>query len=125
MNPDESTQNAPSTPAPEPSNRPAQMGSTNNTPGEMPTSEKGYGGVIGATIIIIIIVVGGLYLWGRDVNNDLTGAEINSQTDESTESLKQQGDSTEIADIEADLNATSLDGLDQEMQSIDGELNAN
>lgn len=89
-----------------------------------PSPEKNTGALIGTIIIIVILVIGGLYMWGKNlVNNGVTTPETILQTpDTTTEVLKDQGTSTKASDIEADLNATNFDGLDQELGNIEQQL---
>jgi len=90
---------------------------------------KSTGSIIAIIIIVVIIIIGGLYFWGEKINNkseevsSITAEEIMSQADDKTESLKQQGDSDLIADIEIDLGSTDLDNLDAEIKNIDAEFN--
>ena len=46
------------------------------------------------------------------------------EIDEQTSDLEEQGASDEIEDIEADLEATDLSGIDQELEDIDSELSS-
>jgi len=96
---------------------------------KMPVQEKHTGGAIGAIIIVIILAVGGLYYWGKQINerqvtvNDaMTAEEIANNPDARTEILGAQGSSDEVLDIEADLDATNLEGLDAELDAINQEL---
>jgi len=96
---------------------------------KMPAPEKHTGGLVGAIVIVIILVVGGLYYWGKQVNENqttvdesMTAEEIVSIPDEKTEALGTQGSSDEVLDIEADLDATDLEGLEAELDAIDQEL---
>lgn len=50
------------------------------------------------------------------------GARPVTETDFPTAKLEQQGTSDEIDDIEADLEATDLAGIDQELEDIEAEL---
>jgi len=93
---------------------------------EMVTPEhKSAGPVIGSIIIIVIIILGGLYFWGKRLsNNDPTldgpsADEIMQQEDVELAALQSQSSSDEIAAIEADLTNTDLDGLDAELDNID------
>lgn len=63
-------------------------------------------------------------MWGKNlVNNVVTTPETILQTpDTTTETLKDQGTSTKASDIEADLTATNLEGLDQELNDIEQQL---
>ena len=44
--------------------------------------------------------------------------------DEQTSALEEQDTSDEVGDIEADLEATDLSGIDQELEDIDSELSS-
>lgn len=94
---------------------------------EMPMPEKHRGGLIGAVIIVIILIVGGLYFWGKQINNapvdEITAEEIATTPDEKTSALETQGTSDVVANIEADLDITNLNDLDTELGNIDAELN--
>lgn len=85
---------------------------------------KSVGPIVGIAIIIVIIIFGGLYYWGAQLNREPpTAEEIENQADPSLENLQVQSDSDEISAIEEDLNATVLEGLDQELEQIDAEFN--
>ena len=76
-------------------------------------SEKSYGPIIGLIIIILLIAFGSVYfLQKREANPALE----NSETSEFVSA------SDEVADIEAELDATSLEGLDAEMEILDEEV---
>lgn len=86
--------------------------------------KKPLGPVIGVIIIIALIILGGLYLWGGNLfDRGMTPEEILNAEDTTLEDLQAQGTSDEVADIEADLNATDLEGIDAELEQIDRELN--
>ncbi len=75
----------------------------------MPQEEKsGVGAIIGAIIVIVIIVLGGLYVWGGKLlqNGDSPAVE-DSQLGE----LTSQSSSDEVADIGKDLEAVDLNKL--------------
>lgn len=89
---------------------------------------KSTGAIIGSIIIIIVLIIGGLYLWGKQIveketQDTLTSEQILSETDTTIDSLKNQGTSSKISDIETDLNSTDLNNLDKELQNIEVELN--
>lgn len=88
---------------------------------------KSTGAIIGSIIIIVVLIIGGLYLWGKQIiqtetQTSLTPEQILSETDPALDSLKAQGTSTKITNIEADLNTTDLNNLDKELKNIDTEL---
>jgi len=101
-----------------------------NTPQTNEKRSKSIGSIIGLAIIIVILIFGGLYYWGAQINKqqtqeqlDNTTAEmIENQLDTALEQLQAQNESDEIADIEVDLNDTALEGLDQELENIDVEF---
>lgn len=96
------------------------MGGINTT---MPHDKKGgAGALVGSVIIIVIIILGGLYFFknSKSINQNTNDASITqeqlqleSSTNMYTQSQSNQGTSDEIKDIEADLNATDIDSLDQ------------
>lgn len=101
-----------------------------NTPQTNEKRSKSIGSIIGLAIIIVILIFGGLYYWGAQINKqqtqeqlDNTTAEmIENQLDTALEQLQAQNESDEISDIEIDLNDTVLEGLDQELENIDVEF---
>lgn len=104
MNPNETQMNTPMTPPQAP---------------QTPSPEhKSLGGLIGIVVIIGILLVGGLYIWGKTIVEN--GAD--TTTDAQTEALNSQSSSTKASDIEADLNATNLEGLDAELTDINAAI---
>ena len=101
-----------------------------NTPQTNEKRSKSIGSIIGLAIIMVILIFGGLYYWGAQINKqqtqeqlDNTTAEmIENQPDAALEQLQAQNESDEISDIEIDLNDTVLEGLDQELENIDVEF---
>ena len=77
----------------------------------MPQEEKsGIGATIGAIIVIVIIVLGGLYVWGGKLlqNGDSPATTEDSQMTD----LSSQNPSDEVSDISKDLEAVDLNKLD-------------
>ena len=92
-------------------------------PSPMPGQEsKSVGPLIGVIVIIAVIVLGGLYFWGQRLDEQKQ-SEAALQNDAATQELETQNTSDEVADIEADLNATNLEGLDTEMNQLETEIN--
>lgn len=90
-------------------------------------AKKSVGPIIGIAIILVIIIFGGLYYWGGQIDNkggqeNITPEEILEQKDETLKTLETQSSSDEIKDIEADLDLTKIEGLDKELENIDVEL---
>ncbi len=83
------------------------------------------GPIIGSIIVVLIVVLGGLYLYGQQLgqNEAVVPPQETSTTNEtSLASIEQQGSSDDLGEINADLNSTDLDNLDSDMNNIDAEL---
>ncbi|PIT96793.1 hypothetical protein COT82_01230 [Candidatus Campbellbacteria bacterium CG10_big_fil_rev_8_21_14_0_10_35_52] len=101
-----------------------------NAPQTNGERSKSIGPIIGLAIIIVILIFGGLYYWGSQINkqqtqkqlDNVTAEMIENQKDNALEQLQAQSKSDEITDIEIDLNDTVLEGLDQELENIDVEF---
>jgi len=85
--------------------------------GDMKPEQKSHGALIGSLIIIIILIVGGIYLF-KDKSDDLQEEPENALTEEFMENEEIPGadielsPSDELGDIEADLDATDNMELD-------------
>ena len=82
--------------------------------------QKSSGSVFGIVIVILVLIIGGIYLWNRQAktpSEDTTGGNVEEQipTEEQLSgtqaSLETQSTSTELESIETDLNATSFTDL--------------
>lgn len=100
-----------------------------NIPNEMPEEHGNtVGPVVGTIVIVAVLVIGGLYYWGAQLNKQsavdesLTAEDITAAVDTSTEALGIQSTSDEVTAIEDDLDLTDLDDLDAELGNIDVEL---
>ena len=84
------------------------------------TNKSGMGSIIGTIIIIALIILGGLYFWGKRIEetksnqNAMTGEEAPMQVNEAT-AIKSISTSDDISSIDADLKATNLDNLSKEV----------
>lgn len=88
---------------------------------------KSVGPIIASIIIIVLIVIGGIYFWGAILNDSGYNPSQDSGTivedDAKTNDLNNQGTSDNVADIEADLQATDVDGLaGDDLDMIDAEF---
>lgn len=74
----------------------------------MDTQEKssGVGAIIGAIIIIVILIAGGWYFIGNRIEKIQNGEQATTTIEVLT------GDSTEVDDIQADLDNLDLNVLD-------------
>lgn len=69
-------------------------------------------------IAIIIIVLGAVAYWVYYARVSI----VSESSQSAIEQLELQETSDEVSDIEKDLNATSLEGLDSELSDIDATL---
>ncbi len=76
-----------------------------------PEEKKSNGAFIGLVIIIIILIVGGIYIWQSKVKSAL---KENTQT----ESVKTTADSGELDTLEQDLETTDTN-IDVDVNSIE------
>lgn len=103
----------------------------NNTSQQTRAHTRSIGPIIGIAIIIVVLIFGGLYYWGAQINkkrsldelNNTTPDMISKQEDTALQQLQSQSASDEVLDIETDLEMTDLNNLDQELNNIDTELN--
>lgn len=87
----------------------------------MEPQKSSIGGVIGTIIILSLIILGGLYFWGKRIEESKAKRQlINDNIPEQTvtsdkTTIKEVGASDDLNTIEAELNATNLDNLDAEL----------
>lgn len=106
-----------------------------NPGGKQETSHLGT--VLAILIVILILLLGGLYLWGTTLNTEMPSlvperptAEENNEPESNNAEAEvetQQAFSTSdtLEALEADLDSTNLDDLDAEFNAIEAELDAN
>ena len=81
-------------------------------------NKSSVGSIIGTIVIIAIIILGGLYFWGKRIEenkskeNLITNFTPGTEETAGTNTTNNIGASDELDAIDADLNATVLDGLD-------------
>ncbi len=88
------------------------------------------GPILGILIIVLVIILGGLYLWGGMLVEQTPVVEeqiINNEPETPRATADQQiletlSPSDELDAIEADITSTNLDSLDADLTSIDVEL---
>ncbi len=88
-----------------------------------PQNKSSIGSIIGTIVIIAIIILGGLYFWGKRVEEAKLKKEL--VRDDSTEmaqyneaaAIKSISGSDDLSSIEADLNSTNFDNLQAEMDA--------
>ncbi len=83
-------------------------------------NKSGVGPIIGTVVIIAIIILGGLYFWGKRIEEAKLKQSL--VTDNAAESeglneaavIKSTSTEDDLNSIQADLNSTNLDNLDTE-----------
>jgi hypothetical protein len=99
-------------------NMQGNMGGMSN----MSPEKKSYGALIAVIIILALIVIGGLYFLGQRMDLAEVVPADQEANDEITTSLQSQNDSDDVSSIEADLNVTNIDNLDQGATAIESEI---
>ena len=91
------------------------------------------GPILGGLIMLLIIVLGGLYLWGASIHTEMqTQIEIPIANNEpetvrakvDTQILETLSPSDDLNAIEADLTSTNLDTVDADLNAIESEFNS-
>jgi hypothetical protein len=95
--------------------------------------------ILGVLIVVLVLILGGLYIWGSTIGAgntveaipaaDRPTAEENNEPESTNaeaevETMGALSTSNEIEAIEADIESTDLDALDAELDAIDAELDA-
>jgi hypothetical protein len=93
-------------------------------PNQMPPmpvveEKKSKGPLVAVIIILALIIIGGLYFLKQRASQPVYTPQT---TDSITESLNTQSSSDDLNSIEADLNSTNIDNIDQGASAIDAEL---
>lgn len=100
-----------------------------------PNTASHLGFILGALIIILVLLLGGLYLWSTTFNQETevipeatrpTAAENNepesTNAEAQVETMGALSTSNSLDAIDADLDSTDTTGLDVEMTDIETEL---
>jgi hypothetical protein len=83
--------------------------------------KKSYGALIAVIVILLVIVVGGLYFLGQRMSQTPYTLPTDN-SDSITASQKSQGTSDDLQSIQADLNATDFNNLDQGAAALEAEI---
>lgn len=76
-------------------------------------------GIIGTIIIIALIILGGLYFWGKRINTQREAREVlqqEQQSEQETAAIESVSNSDDTATLQAELDATQTSNLDAELQ---------
>ncbi|OHA84616.1 MAG: hypothetical protein A2408_03135 [Candidatus Yonathbacteria bacterium RIFOXYC1_FULL_52_10] len=112
-------QNATQTPVQQPQNQGVQQDVAANVFDE---KSGGIGPIVGVIIVVVLLIIGGVYYYMNMQGVAGPAMEVPTGADPTAEVLRQQSDSTNVADIEADLNSTNLDVLVEDIQAMELQL---
>ena len=82
-----------------------------------PQNKSGVGSIIGTIIIIAIIILGGLYFWGKRIEESKMKQDLISS--DSSQTGLEATSSDNLSSIETDLNSNDINGLGA---ALDAEL---
>src|SRR3989344_2981896 len=85
-------------------------------------NKKSSGPLMAVVVILLLIIIGGLYFLNQQMKKSYDipqSTETTEDTDAITASLKAQSSSDDLDSIEADLNATQVDNLDQGAAAVE------
>lgn len=100
-------------------NTPSPMGPMDTSPMMMQPQKGSTGGIIATIIIIALIILGGLYFWGKRINNQRDSAALMNQeqmANQEASVIQAVGTSDDTDSLEAELNATQTSGLGTELE---------
>lgn len=83
---------------------------------EQPSRPSGHGALIGSVIIIAILILGGIYILKetKDMKHESGVSQQQMESDTQFEQTQTtQGNSDDVDSIEADVNATDVDSIDE------------
>ncbi len=87
----------------------------------MEENKSSIGSIIGTIIIIALIILGGLYFWGKRIEESKNIQSLTEEpvTEEEIQAernaISETSSSDELNSIETDLNATEINNLDSEL----------
>ncbi len=84
----------------------------------MQEEKKSTGPIVSIVIIVLVMVLGGYYFLKQVPVGDDVLTTTETQADANISALSTQGTSTELDDIQKDLDATNLSGLDAGLGDI-------
>lgn len=86
-----------------------------------PSKEGGTGAFIGSLIIIIVIILGGVYVFNL-IKEDIIIKQPATQQESSTQTGTTLNTTDDIKAIDADISGSDIDNLDKELDAIDAEF---
>lgn len=94
------------------------MDNTNFNPDAMVTRPEPKGPVFGIIIIIVLLIIGGVYVF-------LTGGPEDERVEDPiAEEISTQSTSTDLSDIEADVLDSDFENLDASLDALETEVSS-
>ncbi|KKU81695.1 MAG: hypothetical protein UY07_C0011G0015 [Parcubacteria group bacterium GW2011_GWA1_47_8] len=96
------------------------MGQPMNTDTPISEKPKSAGTTIGIIIIVLILAIGAFYLLQQvsSTKEDASATQSEEQASQAISAFSTQGPSTDMADIEKDLNATDFSSIDASASAL-------
>jgi hypothetical protein len=90
----------------------------------MEENQSSIGSIIGTIIIIALIVLGGLYFWGKHIEEQKLAQQVKTEPETTTnvtpaseaDQIRTTGTSDDLGSIDTDLQSTNTTNLDTEIQ---------
>lgn len=112
-------QNVNQAPAQQPQNQAPQQDVAANVFDE---KSGGIGPIVGVIIVVVLLIIGGVYYYMNMQGAAGPATEVPTGADPTADALRAQGTSSNVSDIEADLNSTNLDVLVEDLQAMELQL---
>lgn len=102
------------------------------TPESVDTSAHN-GPVLGIIVIVLVLIFGGLYLWGSELRKEeammpqpqiINNEPETPRAEADIEILNTMSPSDDLAAIEADISSTDLDSINADLNTVDAEVDA-
>jgi hypothetical protein len=77
------------------------------------------GPIIGSIIIIVLLALGGLYFWSKELQKEKPAEVEQNPALQGTTTLNS---SDEVSSIEADIESTNFNDIDADLKSLETEL---
>ena len=84
----------------------------------IPQEKTSVGPLVGTGIVLVVLILGGLFLWNNKLQQDMNNAPpFILGDDNAATGLPPTSNSDAVADIESDISATNLDTVEANVES--------
>lgn len=108
------------------------MADENNIQTTTEAQETNLGPILAILLIVLVLILGGLYLWGAQLSKKSTIEDVERhRVNDEPETVRAEADtkifstvstSNTLEAIEADLSGTNIDVLDTDMSALENEV---